>query len=245
MRSVILATVLCLGSALTTVQAQDYKTLLDIPQGATLVNLSATERADVDQDLLVATLRYEAQKKQPRPLQNEINTVMAKALAAARQVASVKTATQAYQVYQYDLNQGKRHLPPDTVWRGQQGLVLKGKQADDLLELVAGLQELGFSMSDLSYTVSPELLEEKRESLLEAALIKLRAKAERTALTIGKRKTDFLQIDVDMGDRQPPPMLRSMAMAEAAPVAEMAAPVAAPGQSEITLTVTATALLSN
>lgn len=226
------------------VHAEDYKTLLDIPAGATLVNLSATERIEVDQDLLVAALRYEAQHKQPRTLQNEINTVMAKALAAAKQVSSVKTATQAYQIYEDDLNRGKKHLPPDPVWRGQQGLVLKGKHAGDLLDLVATLQGFGLSVSDLSYTVSPELLDERRESLLEAALLKLRSKAERTAKTIGKSKTDFLQIDVDMGDQRPP-ALRSMAMAEAASVVEMAAPVAAPGQSEITLTVTATALLQN
>ena len=36
--------------------AQDYQTVLDIPEGATLVSLSATERVEVDQDLLVADL---------------------------------------------------------------------------------------------------------------------------------------------------------------------------------------------
>lgn len=222
---------------------QDYKTLLDIPPGATLVNLAATERSEVDQDLLVATLRYEAQHKNPRTVQAEINGVMEKALSAARQVASVKTSTLGYQVYEHDLNRGKKHLPPDIVWRGQQGIRLKGKQADDLLELAGALQDLGLSMRGLDYTVSPELMEERREALLEAALIKLRSKAERTAKTIGKSNIDFLQIDVDMGGRPPPAPMRTLSMAESAPAAAMAAPVAAPGQSQITLTVSANVLL--
>jgi predicted secreted protein len=225
------------------VHAQDYKTLLDIPDGATLVNLSATERVEVEQDLLVASLRYETKNRNPKALQDEINTVMEKALAASKKVSTVKVSTQQYHVYEYDENAGKRDLPPNKTWRGQQGLMVKGKNAADLLELVGTLQDLGLKVSGLNYTVSPELLEQTRESLLEAAMAKLTAKAERTAKSLGKKEVDFKQINVDMGGYYPQPAMYARDNMEMAVSAKMAAPVAAAGESEITLSVNAQALL--
>lgn len=223
--------------------AQDYKTLLDLPQDTTLVSLSATEQVEVQQDLLVANLRYETTNTDPRKLQDEINTLMKKALDEAQKVSSVKAATQQYHVYEFDRSAGKG-TRRDMAWRGQQGLMIKGKKADDLLELTGKLQDMGLSMSGLNYQVSPELLEETRESLLEDALKKLMAKADRTAKAIGKSKSELLQINVDMGGYYPQPqMMRSDMAYEGAAMKTMAAPVAAPGESQITLTVSAQALL--
>jgi predicted secreted protein len=73
---------------------QDYKTLLDIPEGATLFDLSATERVEVKQDLLTATLRYEAENSNSRSLQSEVNSHMKEALDIAKNFETVKTSTQ-------------------------------------------------------------------------------------------------------------------------------------------------------
>lgn len=223
--------------------AQDYKTILDLPEGATLISLSASERVEIQQDLLVAQLRYETEDTNPRALQDAINKKMKAALDKAQSAKNVKASTQQYHVYEYDRNQGKRGLPVDTVWRGQQGLMLKSKAADDLLELVGDLQEIGLSMQGLSYQVSPELLEETREGLLEAALKKLTSKAERTAQALGKKSAELKTVNVDMGGfYQPQPRMEMMAMKSAGAM-DMAAPVAAAGESEISLNVSAQALL--
>ncbi|GJL84282.1 MAG: hypothetical protein DHS20C02_00570 [Micavibrio sp.] len=227
-------------SAPTPANAQDYKTLLDIPEGATLVSLSATERVEVEQDLLTANLRYEAENTSAKELQDEINKIMQKAVDEAKKVKSVKVSTQQYYVHEYRRD---KHAP--RVWRGNQGLQIKGKTADELLELAGELQEMGLKMNGLSYSVSPDLMEETRENLLEETLIKLKSKAERTAKALGKSKADLLQVNVDMGGGHyaQPQMMRTMAHAEMAMDSKMAAPVAAPGQSNITLTVSAQALL--
>lgn len=229
--------------------AQEYQTILDIPAGQTLVNLSATERAEVEQDLLVATLQFESQDKDPRALQDRINELMGKAVAKAKTYPSVKISTQQYYVYPHEYDPNPRPYQPneaprklERTWRGQQGLQLESKQADDLLKLTGELQAMGLTMSGLNYTLSPELLESTQDSLLEAALAKLTAKAQRAAKALGKGKADLLEVNVDMGGYHPQPM-HTMAMGAEMGMARMDAPVADPGESDITLTVSARAML--
>jgi predicted secreted protein len=250
MRFLLPAAILAIAFALPA-KAQDYNTLLDIPEGATLVNLSATEMLEVDQDLLVATLRFEAKNKDPKKLQDDINEVMKKALDKAKSVPDVKVATQQYYVYPQDydpnpqpLEKGEAPRKLERIWYGQQGIEIKGKKADDLLKLTGELQLMGLAITGLQYTISPELLEQTQESMLEAALTKLKAKAERTAKALGKSQTELLQVNVDIGGYYPAPMMaRGMAMDAGMEMAKMDAPVAAPGQSQINLTVNAQALL--
>ena len=223
--------------------AQDYKTILDLPEGTSLVSLSATERVEIEQDLLVATLRYESENESARVVQDTINKKMKDALDKAKKVSSVKAATQQYHVYEYDPNRHKQLKNRKKLWRGQQGLMVKGKKADELLELVGELQEMGLSMNGLNYQVSPELLEETRDSLLEDALKKLTAKANRTAKALGKSKAELKQINVNMGGGGYYPKARMAMMETAADSMAMSAPVAAPGESQVTLTVSAQALL--
>ena len=52
-----------------------------------------------------------------------------------------------------------------------------------------------------------------------------------------------MQVDVSDGGYHPQPVMRAMAMDTGMAKMEMAPPVAAPGESEITLTVSAQALL--
>lgn len=238
----LLILALCILTALPAA-AQDYKTILDLPEGWTLVNLSASEQVEIQQDLLIANLQYEAENTDPKALQNEINTVMKKAVDKALKVKGVKTATQGYNVYQYDVNRGKKNLPREIIWKGNQGLMIKSKDANALLDLTGELQKMGLSMNGLSYTVSPELLEETRNSLLEDALAKLKTKAERTAKALGKSKTELLQINVDHGGGYHAPVMRAMAMDSSMAKAEMAPPVAAPGETMVTLNVSAQAAL--
>ena len=230
------------------VQAQDYQTILDIPPGQTLVNLSASEQVEVEQDLLVATLRIELQNDDPKALQDEINKTMKQALSLVKASPQIRASTQQYYVYPHDYDPTPRPIDGSNkqrqlkrTWRGSQGIELKSSQADELLELAGKLQVIGLTMSGLSYTLSPELQERTQDSLMESALAKLTAKAERAAKALGKTEAALLEVNIDMGGGySPQPMMRSMAMGE---MAQMDMPVAAPGQSTITLTVSARAIL--
>lgn len=249
MRSLVFSALVFLIAS-SSAHAQDLKTVLDIPEGATLISLAATERVEVEQDLLIAHLSYEAENKDPAKLQEEINKIMTKALAEAKAVKTVKVSTLGYQVYPYDYNPDPRPLQPgeqpklERKWRGSQTLMLKGKASDDLLNLVGKLQALRLNVSNLSYTVSPELMEETQNIMLESALRKLKTKAERTAKALGKSQSNLLNVNVDVGGFAPPPYYGGAVMMKAeAASADMAPPVAAPGQSDITLTVNAQALI--
>lgn len=78
---------------------------------------------------------------------------------------------------------------------------------------------------------------------MEAALAKVKARAERAAKAMGKNRTDLVEVSVDAADNpiHPPMMMRAMAIDGA--MEKSAAPTAEPGETEITLTISARALL--
>jgi predicted secreted protein len=73
-----------------------------LPEGQTLITLSVTERVQVEQDTLIATLRVERDNRDATALQSAINAAMAEALETAEGDEAVKVSTGYYSVYQYN-----------------------------------------------------------------------------------------------------------------------------------------------
>ena len=221
---------LCVAIFALPVSAQDINLL---PEGQTLITLSVTERVSVEQDTLIATLRIERQNRNAQTLQREINAAMEEALNESESVTNVKVSTGYYSVYQTNTApQGGR---PDQVWQGSQSITLEGKDAQSLLELAGEIQGMGFVMNNLSYTLSTERADEVRDGLMESAISRARANAERAAAAMGKTEVDIATLDIDaaLGYSQPVMMARGMAMDSM----EKASPVAEAGESEVSLTV--------
>ena len=221
---------LCLAAVPLHASAQDINLL---PEGQTLITLSVTERVSVQQDTLIATLRIERQNRNAQTLQREINAAMDEALNESKGVDNVKVSTGYYSVYQTNTApQGGR---PDQVWQGSQSITLEGKDAQSLLELAGEIQGMGFVMNNLSYTLSTERADEVRDGLMESAIARATANAERAARAMGKTDIDIATLDIDaaMGYSQPVMMARGMAMDSM----EKASPVAEAGESEVSLTV--------
>ncbi|MCP5345046.1 MAG: SIMPL domain-containing protein, partial [Pseudomonadales bacterium] len=181
-----------------------------------------------------ATLRIERQNRNAETLQREINAAMEQALAAAQGVNSVKVSTGYYGVYQ--INQSTQGGRPDNVWQGSQSISLEGRDAQPLLELAGKIQGMGFVMNNLRYSLSSERADEVRDGLMETAIARARANAERAGQALGKTQVEIAVLDVDsaLGYSQPPIMARAMAMDA---MAEKASPVAEAGESEVSLTV--------
>lgn len=215
------------------------------PPGASIINLSATERVQLPQDLLIASLRIEVEGADPRDLQNKINDSMKTALEKAAASPEVKAVTDQYNIYQYEPDDRSEPRPRgETLWRGTQGLTLSGKNADAILKLAGELQDAGFLMNGLSYTLSTEKADEARDALMEKTLASLMERARRAAKALGKGTVELVEANVDAAmPLYPGPMLKTMAMGEMADAQPMQDPSASPGETEVSLTVTASILI--
>jgi predicted secreted protein len=214
-----------------------------LEQNESLLHISATEQRQVDQDLLIASLRIEVESADNKKVQNDVNTAMTKALEMAKKYPDVKAITRGYNVYQYDKNAGKKDRPALVVWKGQQSVELKSKNAEKLLELAGKIQEAGFVMGGLNYTLSPEVAAQVQDEMLEAALEKLQNRAQRAAKSLGKSKAELKEINTEGGGYMPQPVYARAEMMSMDAGAKMAAPVASPGETTLSMTVNARAIL--
>lgn len=239
-------TFLCLTQP---VFADDNNTIPMPPAGTTILQLTSSARESVVQDRIEATLRYELESKSATDVQDRINKAMKAALASAQSYKTVQTQTGGYYVYSYNKNtvvNPATGLPfkEETVWRGSQSITLKGADSASLLDLAGKIQSAGFVMGGLEYSVSPEKSEAVNARLTLEALTKLQDKANQAAKALGKTKADLLDVSMDGGVPAYQPKYAMAMMARASNGAmEAAAPVAAPGETEVTMTVSARALL--
>ncbi len=242
MRALLLALALTLVilSNITDAKAQNQDPILTLPDGQVILNISATERREVEQDLLVANLSYVVTDKSSNSLQNEINTIMARAIKAAKAVEEIKVSTGAYQVYEFTEPRTK-----ENKWRGSQSLTLKSKEADKILDLTSKLQDMGLTMNGLDYVLAPETAIDIQDSLMEDALKQLQERANRAAKALGKSSAELRDVNVNSSGipYEPAAYNRGAMMKMEMAADSMAAPVAAAGDSTITLSVNARAIL--
>lgn len=243
--------VLALSMLALPVTASIAKAELDLPPaGTTIINFSATEKRTMPQDLLIASLRIEAEDKNDSgAVQKQINEAMKKALDLAKADNAFKVSTGSYSVYKYDnpviVNRATGEHKNNPIWKGSQTIEIQSKDATKLLDTVGKIQEMGFAMNNLSYTLSPEVVDKVRDELMVEALKKLTAKAKVVAETLGKAKVDLVDVHVDAGGPITPMYKNMMARAEIAMAADaaMPPPVAEAGETDVSLTVTARALI--
>ncbi len=235
----LLSTLLLLTMAIPAM-AQVEDPILAMPDGQVILSISATERREVEQDLLVANLTYQTTNKDARALQDEINKAMNDAVKTAKKVDSVKVNTGSYQVYEFAEPRTK-----EKKWRGSQSLTLKSKNAEDILELAGKLQDMKLNMNGLSYMLAPETSVSIQDSLMEDALQQLQERANRAAKALGKSTAELRDVNVQGGNapyQQIQNYARGMVSMDMAQEG-MAAPVAAVGETTITLSVSARAIL--
>ena len=212
---------------------------LAMADGQVILHISATERREVAEDLLVASLSCSALDSNPQTVQNDINTVMAKALALTKTVTEVRVATGSYQVYETIEPRTK-----EKKWRGQQSLTLKSQKAQTLLDLVGKLQGMKLTMNSMNYVLDPQTAVEVQDAMMEDALKQLQTRADRAAKALGKTTAELRDVNVQ-GVESPYGAAedgRMMMRAQAAPMA-VAPPVAAAGETTVSLTVSSRVLL--
>jgi predicted secreted protein len=220
----------------------------DLPtnQDGSYLNISVTEQMDVKEDLLISSMRIEKEGVDLKYIQDEINLMMSKAVKMAKEVEDITVSTEQYYVYQYNQDQNidnKKDKVKKKMWRGTQVLSLKSKSSEALLTLIGKLQNEGLLIQSLNYTLSNEKREVIRDSMIEAAIAKLKQRAIRVAKALGKEYDGFTMINVDPEARRMPVPRLMMGSPVNANDSVVNMPVAEPSTSEVTITVSATALL--
>ncbi len=221
-----------------------------LEKGQTLVTLSANDQKQVDQDELNASLRVEVEGADARVVQDKINKVMRAAVDLVKKNEKVTVTTGQYYVYSYDPAPQPKSISNDDkkslLWRGSQTLDLKSKDAQAVLDLVASIQGQGFLMNGLNYGLSEDAAEAQQDSLLQGALKKIQEKAALVTKSLGKSGFDIIEVNVNGSYMPSPmPMMRGMAKMEMMSVAsdDMSAPVAEPGKTTVSMSVSARVIL--
>lgn len=219
-------------------QAQQAGSAGLLPEGQTLISLSVSERRDVVPDRLVTTLRVEQDDRDPEALQQHINSMMEQALEHIGEPGDITVSTGRYAVYQYQRQpQGGRS---DAVWRGSQSVSLQTDEAYGRVHELAGeLQGMGFVMNQLNWELSSGLADETREALLEAAIMRARAQAQRAGQALGRDDVEIAEVTVGDGDGPSPVM---MMRSEAMDATGSNAPSSRPGETEVSLTISVRAV---
>lgn len=177
------------------------------------VDFQVEAARDIDNDLLVATLGVEIQNTQPAAVARQLNLTLNDALEKARTFNTVKTSSgqqRTYPVY------SKRNQI-DT-WRGHGELRLESRDFKAAGELIMQLQNT-MQLGNLQFTVAADTRATIENDLISTAIksFQLRADAIRHAMGAKNYKTVQLSISNNGAPPRPMPMLRGMAMAEAAP----------------------------
>lgn len=231
--------------------------IIKLAPGETLVNLSATERSLVEPDILSASLRIELEDASAEKVQDRINKAMQQGIAKAKdnKAADTVVSTGQYYVYQHErepvrpVSTDSKVPPvekPAPVWRGSQTISLEGKDAKTILQSVAELQKLGFSMGNLNYSLSPKKGDVERDKLTEAALKSLQERANRIAVALGRKQAVLMEISIDSAmpyARAPRMVMMASADAMGGAAEKMSTPVVEAGEVDISLTVNARAVL--
>ena len=222
--------------------AQNQLDLGSLQPGQLVLNLGATEQQEVSQDTLNATVEFSAQGRNQTTLQNEVNAAIAKALAAAKSVETVNVQTGYYQVYQVQNDPGV-FSADNPVWRAQQSLQLDSLQAPALLALIGDLQAQGLTVSNLWYSLSTARYEEVSAALTTKVLQTLQQRAESAGKALGKPVAALVEVSLD-GNANVPVLREAYALARGAMDMKMTTPSAEPGESTVSVSVSARAILS-
>jgi len=241
----ILTTLFLLPLITMTANAQN---VVELPDGHTALNISATENIDVAQDILVASLRIQDENKNARSVQKTINDAMAKAVTLAKKYPSLKIETGQYYVHpdyrQVKEDDGTRKSVVDQ-WRGSQTLSIKSETAEDVLNIAGEIQDMGFMMNGLDYQLSQKKHEEIRDGLMETTIKALSDRAKRVATALGKSTVDIVEINVDSNNFNPGPVYARGAKMEMMSMASdsMPAPTAQAGETNVSMTINARAII--
>lgn len=238
------------GSLLTLAIADWPAQAADAPL-TTVLHLRATIRTTVPQEVMHIRLQAQADAADPVDAQSKVNAMMTGALDTLRNAVvdtprgAVQFATGNYSVWSEALPQPVAGAkapakPTPPVWHAAQILTLEGTDLPRLLGLMADMQQRSLVMESMSFSASEEKIRAATDESMTRAVLRLREQAGKMASSLGMKVEQIREIRVG-GIAEPRPL---MTMARADMEKSFAAPVASPGEGEVSVTVEGDLLLS-
>ncbi len=188
-----------------------------------IVSLSASATQSVENDTAIIRFAAKAQARDPADVIHIINQKMQQALEDLEDVRGITLQTGSYQVTPiYDKNR-------ITIWRGSQTLILQTQNLEQLPELIAQVQN-SLPYQSMQFTLSSEERLRIEKQLMPEAIDNFKAQAKLAMQSFGAQQALPLETQIQTQPPQNTPMLKAMAMHDAAPALKA-------GKSQVTVTV--------
>lgn len=194
------------------------------------VDLMASAAADVENDVLIATVYAEVEDNDQADAADAVNRAISWAADQAREIDDIEIQTTNYNTRPVYAN-GRRIVG----WVARQGLRLESEDAEALSELLGELQQR-VAIQSINYGLSKAARDAAEDALIAEALAQFNRRADLIAGELGRNGFRIVRINVGTGGgfRPQEAMMRTMA------VDAVAAPAIEAGTQSITVTVSGT-----
>jgi predicted secreted protein len=227
--------------ALMTLSAAGTATAATDSKQTTTTDIQLTQQAAlvVPRDRVVATLRVMSRGANARQIQIDINRRMEAALGKVKDAPAVIAETGSYSVNHPYTPQGEA-----AEWRGEQILTLTSGDVEAVLALAGALQNDGLVMGEMRFFVSPDALKAVQDELTASALKTLQDRARSVADDLSLKMVRYKTVSIGNAAEQFGESPASSKAEVAGPNKKAPPPAAIAGEALVTLTVNATATMS-
>jgi len=200
----------------------------------TRVSLDARASAEVDSDVMRASLFVEMEDTDATRLADKVNRATNDSLKLARGFTGVRAKTSAYTTYPVIDKEKIAH------WRSRSEILVEGEDFRRMSEAIGKLQAI-MQLGAVDFAVSPVARAKAEEALTQTAIVEFLRKAEQVAKGFKGAGFNVLEatVSADSGFNPPPPtMMKSMVATEA-----VAAPNLQGRTSRVTVSVNGSILI--
>lgn len=203
-----------------------------------VVNIQSSAETNVEQNYLTMTLSYSASGQKSELVQNEVAEKINAALAYAKKSEkddSFKVKSGQFGIY-------PKYQDQNVIgWTGTGSVILEGTDFSLITKVASEID--GLTVSNIQTTVSPELIKERKNQTVEAAIENFKFEAMRTAKQFGFDTYQIKSISINYDQPNFYPRAETMMMARA-PMAK-AAPTVEAGEQTISANVSGSIILTN
>lgn len=227
--------ILALLTFLTVLLPAQAQNIVPSPElKGTRINLDARASVEVDNDIMRAGLYVEMEDTDATRLADKVNRATNDALKLAKGFTGVRARTAGYSTYPVT---DKEKI---VRWRSRSEISVEGEDFRRMSEAIGKLQAI-MRLGAVEFSVSAAARAKAEEALTQTAIAEFLRKAD--MVTRGFKGSGFNVIEASVSSEgyHPPPrpmMMKSMAVADAAPAPEMEA-----GTSRVTIQVNGAILI--